>query len=298
MEATPGVQSKPSISQNTDNDSGKTGKQLANHNQLVRAKYGPLLFNRNDRFIGRSIAYYGEYSEQEVTLFRQICRPGDRVVEVGANIGAHTLPLARLVGPSGHIYAYEPQRLVFQTLCANMALNSLTQVSCFNCGVGAQAEELTIKELDYTHPANFGGYAIDSASTGATRLPIVRLDDALAYTPVRLLKIDVEGMEQAVIKGAEALIKNSQPLIYLENDRQEKSQALIEFLWNQSYRLYWHQPALFNPANFHNREENIFGNIVSVNMLAIPESQNITVTHLPLVTDSQFHPMAARRNKQ
>ncbi|TFG83046.1 MAG: FkbM family methyltransferase, partial [Chromatiales bacterium] len=55
--------------------------------------------------------------------------------DIGANIGTHTLALARLVGQQGLVFAFEPQRIVFQTLCANMALNSLDNVHCINSAV-------------------------------------------------------------------------------------------------------------------------------------------------------------------
>ncbi len=273
----------------------ETTAQATNHNRLTKTKYGVLLHNKFDRFIGRSIELYGEYSEEEITLFKQICKPGDIVVEVGANIGAHTLPLARLVGPSGHIYAFEPQRLVFQTLCANMALNSITNASCFNCGVGADESTLKIKELDYNSPANFGGYTISPVKSG-THLPIIKLDNKLANKNIRLLKIDVEGMEKEVLIGAEQLINDCQPLIYLENDRKDKSKALIEYLWSKEYQLYWHKPRLYSPYNFNNNPDNIFGNIVSVNMLAIPKTLTTEVNGMQMVESSTYHPMANRAN--
>lgn len=72
-------------------------------------------------FVGRSLALYGEYREGEVELFQQILRPGDIAVEVGANIGAHTVPMAKSVGDSGRIISFEPQNEVFQALNGNIA---------------------------------------------------------------------------------------------------------------------------------------------------------------------------------
>ena len=97
-------------------------------NAVVKGKYGYVVFNKNDRFIGQSIEKYGDYCEHEVALFKQICHPGNVVIDVGASIGPHTLALSRLVGNGGRVYAFEPQRIVFQTLCANIALNSITNV--------------------------------------------------------------------------------------------------------------------------------------------------------------------------
>ncbi|MBU3737095.1 MAG: hypothetical protein FGM62_08995, partial [Methylobacterium sp.] len=60
-------------------------------NQLASCRHGPLLYNVNDQYVGRSLALYGEFSEQEMAVFRHFVNPGDVVLEVGANIGAHTV---------------------------------------------------------------------------------------------------------------------------------------------------------------------------------------------------------------
>ena len=60
-------------------------------NHLVVARHGYVLYNVNDRYVGRSIEHYGEWSPGETALFRQFCRPGHYVVDVGAHIGTHTL---------------------------------------------------------------------------------------------------------------------------------------------------------------------------------------------------------------
>ncbi len=67
-------------------------------NRQKACRYGQMLYNLNDQYIGRSLDLYGEFSEGEVDLFRQIVKPGQIVVEVGANLGAHTVFLARQVG--------------------------------------------------------------------------------------------------------------------------------------------------------------------------------------------------------
>lgn len=98
-------------------------------------------------------------------------------------------------------------------------------------------------------------------------------------------------MEIDVIKGAKELIKKFRPIIYIENDRQEHSKNLIELIWSMDYKMYWHLPRLYNKNNFFNEEENIFGNIVSVNMLCIHKDINIKVSDMDEVLDSNFHPM-------
>src|SRR4030095_11726468 len=100
----------------------------ASFNELKLCKSGPMLFNKYDIYVGGSLQKYGEFSVGEQDLFQSVVHQGELVVEVGANIGAHTVELARMVGPEGEVHAFEPQRIVFQTLCANLALNQLTNV--------------------------------------------------------------------------------------------------------------------------------------------------------------------------
>ena len=122
----------------------------------------------------------------------------------------------------------------------------------------------------------------------------VPLDDLLdASWDVGFLKIDVEGFEQQVLMGARQTIARCRPFIYVENDRVEKSKALIECLWGLGYKLWFHMPTLFNPDNFAQNTQNQYGNIVSVNMLAVPLDTQVDIGQPPLA-DSGFHPLLQR----
>src|SRR5438034_10860239 len=92
-------------------------------NRLKDCRHGRMLYNINDAYIGRSLDLYGEFSEGEAELFRQIVRPGDVVVDLGANIGVHTIVFAQAAGPRGGVMSMEPQRLDVQMLCTAVALN-------------------------------------------------------------------------------------------------------------------------------------------------------------------------------
>jgi FkbM family methyltransferase len=223
----------------------------------------------HDVYIGRSLEVYGEFSEGEIELFRQFVKPGKVVVEVGANIGVHTVFLAQAVGPTGHIVAFEPQRIVFQTLCANLALNSITNVHCVQAAVGSKPGEIIVPLLDARREHNFGGLSLEGHQRGE-RVPVMTLDD-LNLPQCYLIKIDVEGMEQAVLEGAAATVARFRPILYVENDRREKAAALIRTIDALGYNMYWHLPPLFNPQNFAGNPENIFGRIVSINMLCCPK---------------------------
>ena len=243
-------------------------------NRVRQCRHGLMLYNKNDVYVGGSFERYGEFSEGEVEMFRTIVGPGHKVIEVGANIGSHTVFLARQVGPTGQVIAFEPQRIVFQTLCANIALNSFRNVLAYPMAVADEPGFVKIPELDPTREINFGGLSIEGHQQGCTTRQVTL--DQLNEPDVKLIKIDVEGMELKVLKGAGETIKRCRPLLYLENDRAEKAAELISHLRGLNYDLYEHLPPLFSPGNFYRNTENIFGEIVSENLLCVPSEKRWT----------------------
>ena len=261
-------------------------------NFLVPGRHGRFLANRNDFYIGYALIRYGEYGELEGQFLASLIKPGDTVVEVGANIGSHTIPLAQKVGPQGSVIAIEAQPPIFHYLCANIALNGLFNVTTHACGCGAAQEVMVIPRVDYTAARwqNFGGVSLTRGSQGIP-VNVVPLDDLLAdILRLNLLKLDVEGMEGEVLEGASRTITRYRPRIYLENDRLEKSRALIEQLMAMDYRLWWHIPRLFNPNNYFGVLENEFGNAASFNMLCLPREEQTKVVGLTEITDASLHP--------
>lgn len=261
------------------------------YNRIVESRYGYMVYNKNDTYVGKSFEHYGEFSEFEADLFRQICVHGDRVVDVGANIGAHTLMLSRQVGPSGRVYAFEPQRVVFQTLCANMAINSIGNTECFQMAVSNEQGVINIPDIRYDLEGNFGGFEIAKFSRSGIKTPVVFLDEILDIPSLKLIKIDVEGMELGVIQGARETIRQHSPILYVENDRIDKSKALIEEIGSLGYRMFWHQPPLFNPDNYANNPENVFGKIISINMLCLHQKLSLSLKGFDEILDSNEHPL-------
>jgi len=264
-------------------------------NHLTATRYGRFLYNPNDIYIGRALEAYGEAHEIELRLLRQICAPGSGVFDLGANIGDHAVPLAQHVGPHGFVIAFEPQRHIFHMLCANVALNDLTTVDCVHAAVGASPGTVLIPHIDYSAEANYGSVEVSSFTEGRP-VPRIVLDDYLWVRRADLLKIDVEGMECDVIEGGRAFIARFRPVIYVENDRVERSPALIEQLRELSYRLFWHLAPLFNPDNFRGNAENMFPNVVATNMLCIPSEMPFEMTNPSLseVRDPSEHPFKGR----
>lgn len=275
------------------------------HQRLVRARHGYVLYNRNDTVIGRSIETYGEYFESEVRVFSQFVQSGDLALDIGANIGTHALALARLTGPQGLVYAFEPQRLVFQTLCANMALNSLTNVHCVNAVVGEAAGTIRMADADPRQSNNFGGAQVAAlaGTTSGQAVTRIVLDDFLAVDRLKLIKIDVEGMESEVLRGAHRTLARFKPLLYVENAYADKSPELVALLQELGYRSYWHLARFFRrdnhfgcsdplfPLAFMDRGDEFLDAIgFAVNLVCLHESLDATIAGLRPLQDPREHP--------
>lgn len=250
-----------------------------------------MLANPNDFYSGRALLEYGECCELESVVLRQLLVHPGVVVEVGANIGVHTVVLAREASQRRQVLvAFEPQPAIFQNLCANIAVNGISNVLAWPYACGSDVGTLYFERPDYQAPGNFGAVSMLAEPTADTiPVPCVRLDDALRNHAVSMIKIDVEGFELAALQGAQETLARCRPTVYVENDRLDRSQALIEWLWAQEYRLWWHLPPLFNPDNFFGRVDNLYGGLFSCNMLALPRELNVELTGFIEVTDSATH---------
>jgi FkbM family methyltransferase len=245
---------------------------------LKQCRHGLMLFLKRDTYVGQSLDNYGEWSESEVKLFSQFLKPGDVVAEIGSNIGAHTVPIAKLVGQKGLVLAFEPQPVIFQLLCANVALNGIFNVRTYHAAVGGAAGAITVPPVDYAVEGNFGGVSLGNCDAGE-KVPLLKLD-SLSLPALRLLKIDVEGMEAEVLSGAQQTIAKCRPILFVENERRTESAQLIELLDTFGYRMWWYTPLLFNPKNYANNEINVFGGTGSINLLCCPKEVPAEVTGL------------------
>lgn len=229
-------------------------------NLLKKCRYGLMIYNNNDIWVGRSIQKYGEFSESEVQLFRDAIKPGMVVLDIGANIGCHTVALSRIVGPSGCVFAYEPERCNFATLAGNVAINNLLNVYVFQKAVGSSPGFILVPELDQERTSNWGGLSLgdeDYSKAPNYSVPLITLDEQ-NFLKIDFIKMDIEGMEKLALEGAKEVIAKFKPTLYVENDREDKSAALISLLKSMNYKCYVHWAPLYNPGNYFGDNEDVF----------------------------------------
>ncbi len=142
-----------------------------------------------------------------------VMRPGDRAIDVGANEGIYTCWMARRAGAAGEVIAFEPVPATRARLTANVELNGFEdRVTVVPAAVGAEAGSITIWAPERLHVLAGVG-AIDGATP--IEVAVETLDDRVAGRDVRLVKIDVEGYEPAVLRGAHELLNGPNPPILL-----------------------------------------------------------------------------------
>ena len=163
-----------------------------------------------------SVVYLYGFSDNATyfDIYRDHVKNGSIVIDVGANLGIHTLVLSNCVGERGRVFAYEPVPSLYQRLQANLELNHITNVTARNYGLGDQPG-MGCFHL-YPDRFNIGHARVDPEGSASIRLSSIDDDLAGIDGQVSLIKIDVEGYELAVINGAQRTLERHRPAIVLE----------------------------------------------------------------------------------
>lgn len=206
---------------------------------------------KNSDFITHMVRVTGQYELDLVFAAEQalLNSNGGTILDIGANFGTFAIPIAKR-NPELTILAFEPQRIIFNQLCGNAILNSLDNVYTYNFAISDKEDTILIETPNYNTEINIGAFSFDSlvkekcpTTTGEKELINLITIDSLNLTNVALLKIDVEGMELSVIKGALETIEkcNFPPLIFEAWHQfdwyKERKEELINFVESLGYEL-------------------------------------------------------------
>jgi len=137
------------------------------------------------------------------------------VLDIGANIGVYTLNFSKLVGPEGHVFAFEPMPDTFGFLCYNVMELQLRNVSLFNVAVSSQPG-LVMMDLPTTQSGMQGHYEAKISGEGKWPVWALNIDGLSLSRKISLVKIDVEGHEIHVLKGMRGLLDRDRPRILFE----------------------------------------------------------------------------------
>jgi len=158
-------------------------------------------------------------------------RNNDLVLDIGANIGNHTLFFANVCGCK--VKAFEPNAILCDPLYYSLAIGGLLdKVELFRVGVGLENSKAKFKDRN---ESNLGAQSLNVCESPDADIEIVKLDDQGITDRVSLIKIDVEGMELDVLRGASSLIHKDKPLLVVESVNLDEYSKLISFMSNHGY---------------------------------------------------------------
>ena len=273
---------------------------MSNIIRKKKFKHGVFSYYINDEYIGKSLSEYGEWSDAEVSLLKQVITDGENIIEVGSNIGTHTIPLAKHVSTRGSVYAIEPQYQNHKLLSENIMDNGLKNVKILKIAISSNEGEAYMNTFDENMKNNFGDSKIFNSSFKNAEKVSVKTLDQLFYDntknkkSIKLIKCDAQGQELNVLLGSRKIIDMYKPFLYFENDEINNSKSLIEKIKEMGYIMFWHLPPLYNPNNFFKNTKNIFPKIISCNMFCIHETKKIKLNEIWKkfeIKDSNYHPL-------
>jgi FkbM family methyltransferase len=205
----------------------------------------------NSKYLIERHIFIDDYELENIKLMTKIVAPGDIAMDVGANVGAVTLPLAELVGPSGQVHSFEPGIPIFDRLARNVRHNPSVSGRIFPNHIGLSDKEGELVWREFAHmPGNAGFHEPNGKWTASSsyRVPVTTLDAYVArkgLQRVNFIKIDTEGFEPMVLRGARDTLQKFRPLLIVETlqEYQEMPGAdyfrrIEESMWKLDYVLF------------------------------------------------------------
>lgn len=224
-------------------------------NFLTPTDHGLMLIPKGDRVVGRSLSEFGSWEAPYIHLIKTLISryfPHEQridIVDAGANLGVYALSLHDLPGHTVKVHAIEAQRLIFQLLNANLALNGVRNVWTHHAAVTDRIGVIDVQYPDPDQQANFGAFELlkdirNSDFDGTQSMPTEPLRtltiDSLGLEHCAFIKLDVEGMEDLAIQGALQTLRKSRPMVFFERHK-TRYEAVIADLRSLDYDL-WELP--------------------------------------------------------
>lgn len=201
--------------------------------------------------IDLAIFLQGQFEPQTAKALSRLVHPGNTVVDIGANIGAHTLALANYVGEHGKVIAFEPTQYAYQKLLRNISLNAelksrivpeqimLGQENQVQCQTSVYSSWRVVGDAE-RHPKHLGEL---KTTEGASMWRLDSYLDEKQYPRIDLIKLDVDGYECEVLNGARGRLERDRPIIcfelapYVLNERGNSLKELVDILREYNYRI-------------------------------------------------------------
>ena len=221
-------------------------------NQKVTATIDGITYELDpNEMIDSRLLYNGCFEPATCKAINVLCKKGMTVFDIGANVGCHTLRLAKLVGPEGKVFAFEPMEWAFSKLKRNVELNNFSNLTLEKIALSNENAEkqevhfacswpLSGVEISKLHPVH-SGYRMKDV------VDFLRFDDyieKLGINRIDLIKLDVDGYEFKIIQGAIETLKLYKPVLIIElgiyslNEAGDKIEDLVSLLSRLEYKFY------------------------------------------------------------
>jgi FkbM family methyltransferase len=201
--------------------------------------------------LGIMILLHGSFEDAEMRWLAARALPRTTAIDVGANIGIHTIPLANAVGPTGHVIALEPVEENVRRLVVNVELNDLKNVTVISEAAAADDKGAVLQVSDDPAFHSTTGVAEGHKVEQTAQVSTTSLDsvwERAGRPAVSVIKIDVEGSESAVIEGAAELLDTCRPGLLVEITDERELRQIEKQLHKYGYRRT--QPAAFARWNY------------------------------------------------
>lgn len=210
-------------------------KSLDGGVSLCQVKDGTFFHTRdNDQIVSDSIREGKAWEEWMHEYFKKYQDKDKVALDIGANIGAHTIYLSRYFKK---VYSFEPQKNIFNVLKKNVEINNVQNVSLFNNGLGDREETVHMQYYDENQMVNQGAIGINNSDTNGEEIIVKRLDD-YNFQDVGFIKLDVEGYEYQVLLGGMKTIQKHKPIIIIELWPYNKyNKEIREFFSSNGYTM-------------------------------------------------------------
>jgi FkbM family methyltransferase len=221
--------------------------------KTINTTFGKIVININDQFIGKSFLNQKYWGLKDIEIISKIieykCKKKNKIVfyDVGANIGTHSIALSNIFKNKIVIRAFEAQSNIYEMFNQSIRINNLNNIELYHNAVSDKNNEIIKIDLpDYSKHNNFGGLELFKPFQNSDNVQMqksgifedvktIKLD--IFNEEVDFIKIDVEGMENLVLKGSKNLIVNHRPFIFMELFK-SKLEDVTEFFKDKDYNIY------------------------------------------------------------